>query len=421
MSLYEISDGILETHVTWEDIESDLQQKLGTNATFGANKKATNISDMKGFMSRIALIEPDWQNVEEGKDLPEKFALKISSQLALVVVSKIMNFEGGEGFTEEKLKHLSKMTRECHNREVEVYKLLQKFNHPDIPYTKVYSLKSFEDENDLKGYMAIDFVSNIHSLLMFQPIKADDLFALVRGIATFSALGETLTPEETSFALGPDYFEMVYEQFLNETELTKKFEGFRKKFGGDHPEKVEKLIATFFHYLSLVKKYTKISELLGFKLVLNHGDLWQSNVIHSLNKDESLKLEAMIDWQTVSRASPGVDLSRLLLGCLSVEDRRNRGSDILKCYHETFTKVYGKELFSFQELQDYYSMYAPMMAILLLPDIDSFIDSAKVSEEEKEEAREVAYKKVVATMDDILDMHDYNMQRWPEFMKNGPI
>lgn len=47
MSLYEPADGILETHVTWEDVEKDLQQSLGTRATFGENKRATNISDLK--------------------------------------------------------------------------------------------------------------------------------------------------------------------------------------------------------------------------------------------------------------------------------------------------------------------------------------------------------------------------------------
>ena len=53
MSPYEASDGILETHVTWKDVESDLQKKLGTNATFGENKTAVNISDMKVSLRKL--------------------------------------------------------------------------------------------------------------------------------------------------------------------------------------------------------------------------------------------------------------------------------------------------------------------------------------------------------------------------------
>ncbi|PIC28191.1 hypothetical protein B9Z55_020190 [Caenorhabditis nigoni] len=366
MSLYEPADGILETHVTWEDVESDLQKKLGTKATFGPNKKAVNISDLKGFMSRIALVEPDWQNVENGKELPQKFALKISSQLALVALSKLMNFEDGQGFGEEKLKKMSALTKEFHNREVDAYKILMKFDHPDIPYTKVYSLKSFDDENDLKGYMAIEFISNIHQIEMFRSIPADDLFPLVRGIATFAVLSESLSPEETKYMMGQDYLEMLFKEFFNDAELARKFEGLRKL----------------------------------------------------ANKEEGkLTLEAMIDWQVVCRMPPGLDLSRLMLQCLSETDRRERGTEILKCYYDTFTSVYGEELFSLHELQESYNLYAPMMAMLLIPDIYSIIDSAKLSEEEKEVVRKDVMRKIIDMMEDIIDIHDYNLEHYSDFLK----
>ncbi|CAL2045714.1 unnamed protein product [Caenorhabditis brenneri] len=417
MSLYEPADGILETHVTWEDIESDLQKKLDTKAVFGKNKKATNISDLKGFMSKIACVEPDWQNVEDGKELPKKFAVKISSQLAFVQLTKLMNFENGKGFGEEKLKKFSVLTRECHNREVDVYKHLMEYNHPDIPYTKVYSLKRFEDNNDLKGYLIVEFVSNIHQVEMYQSIPADDLIPLVRGVATFSALTQSLTPEETTFALGSDYLELMFQEFLNDEELTKKFNGLRTAFSDEQKESVEKLINVLHHYKSLVKKYTTISDSLGFKLVLNHGDLWQSNVIFSLKEDGTLKLEAMIDWQGVSKMPPGLDLSRLLLGCLTAQDRRERGTEILKIYHETFTKVYGEELFTFQELQDCYNLFAPMMTMLLLPDMQTFVDKAKISEEEKTVVRKEVANKMTAMMEDVLNIHEYNLEHYSDFMK----
>ena len=88
-------------------------------------------------MSRIATVEPDWINMEEGKTLPQKFAVKISTQIALLALSKVLMFDGEGGFGEEKLKKLGVVTRECHNREVDSYELLKRFNHPDIPYLKV--------------------------------------------------------------------------------------------------------------------------------------------------------------------------------------------------------------------------------------------------------------------------------------------
>ncbi|CAL2045716.1 unnamed protein product [Caenorhabditis brenneri] len=418
MSLYEPADGILETHVTWEDVEEQMQKSLGTKAIFGKNKTSTNISDLKGFMSKIAMIEPDWENIEEGKDLPKRFVVKISSQLAFAALSKVMKFDGEDGFSEEKLKKLGVLTRDVHNREVETYKLLVRFNHKDIPYTKVYGLKSFESDNDLKGYMILDYVQNIHSLSMHDSIPADELTNLVRGVATFSALAETLTPEEKKFAGGPEYLELFFNEVFNDEQLERQFETLRNSFGEENSKIVEESIKILRHYKNLVKKYTKISEILGFKLVLNHGDLWQTNMLLTSDSSGKLKLEAIIDWQAVSTLPPGMDLSRLLMGCLSAQDRRDRGDELLKLYHETFVNVLGKELFSFQEVQDSYSLYYPMMAIALLPLVITFLDNSKaISDEEKVSAREKTVLKLVAMMEDLIDVHDYNLRTFPEFLQ----
>lgn len=47
MALYEPSIGILETYVTWNDVEKMMQKKFETKAKFGEDKNATNISEMK--------------------------------------------------------------------------------------------------------------------------------------------------------------------------------------------------------------------------------------------------------------------------------------------------------------------------------------------------------------------------------------
>ncbi len=58
-------DGILKTHISWEEIEQDVQNALKTKATFGPNKTVRNLSLGRGFTSQMALIEPDWQNGED--------------------------------------------------------------------------------------------------------------------------------------------------------------------------------------------------------------------------------------------------------------------------------------------------------------------------------------------------------------------
>ncbi|VDM85122.1 unnamed protein product [Strongylus vulgaris] len=99
MNLFTPAAGLFGTHVTWKDIEEDMQRELRTAASFGLNKSAKNIGDNKvncsifihnssdsllitrknhmiqGFLSRIVLIDPDWLQVD--KNLPEKFVVKV--------------------------------------------------------------------------------------------------------------------------------------------------------------------------------------------------------------------------------------------------------------------------------------------------------------------------------------------------------
>ncbi|KAE9420606.1 hypothetical protein Angca_001923, partial [Angiostrongylus cantonensis] len=75
MNIYTPGEGLFQTHVTWEDIETDMKRELDTVASFGQNKTAEDVGDGNGFMSRIVLIDPDWQRKD--KELPEKFIVKV--------------------------------------------------------------------------------------------------------------------------------------------------------------------------------------------------------------------------------------------------------------------------------------------------------------------------------------------------------
>ncbi|KAK6048136.1 hypothetical protein COOONC_14359 [Cooperia oncophora] len=45
LNLYTPANGLHRTHVTWEDIEEDMQRELDTVASFGPNKTAKDIGD----------------------------------------------------------------------------------------------------------------------------------------------------------------------------------------------------------------------------------------------------------------------------------------------------------------------------------------------------------------------------------------
>lgn len=45
MNLQTAAEGILETHVTWEEVEKNLQEALNTTARLGKNKSVVHVGE----------------------------------------------------------------------------------------------------------------------------------------------------------------------------------------------------------------------------------------------------------------------------------------------------------------------------------------------------------------------------------------
>ncbi|KAK5975291.1 hypothetical protein GCK32_014517 [Trichostrongylus colubriformis] len=132
MSLFVPADGILKTHLTWEELQKSVFKVFGDHAEFGPNKNVKDIGIGNGVMSRICLISPDWQT--EHKNLPRNFVVKICSQLSLVENKAIM--ENSDVFNEEMAKQMEAYVKRNHDVEVRFYELLKKYGVTDIPTPK---------------------------------------------------------------------------------------------------------------------------------------------------------------------------------------------------------------------------------------------------------------------------------------------
>ncbi|VDO46371.1 unnamed protein product [Haemonchus placei] len=89
MNLFTPGKGFYETHVTWEDIENDMQREMGTSASFGPNKSVKDLGDGRGFMSKLLLIEADWR--QQDMELPKKFILKTDGYDAVFRLSLLLS------------------------------------------------------------------------------------------------------------------------------------------------------------------------------------------------------------------------------------------------------------------------------------------------------------------------------------------
>lgn len=56
MSLQSAAEGILETHVTWEEAENKLQEALNTKAKFGKNKSVVHVGEGNVRFTHISTL-----------------------------------------------------------------------------------------------------------------------------------------------------------------------------------------------------------------------------------------------------------------------------------------------------------------------------------------------------------------------------
>uniref|UniRef100_A0A1I7TSC2 CHK domain-containing protein n=1 Tax=Caenorhabditis tropicalis TaxID=1561998 RepID=A0A1I7TSC2_9PELO len=421
MSLYTAADGLLGTHVTWGEVEEEMQKALGTSAKFGDDKTVTNISDMKGFMSRIALVEPKWVGATDEENLPEKFVVKISSQLPFIEVTKLMDLGEEEFWDDAKLAGMGQVTRLLHNREVATYKILMREKHPKIPFTKIYASKPFDDENTLKAYIISEYIPNLHHVGMHENIPAEDLLPIIHAMGAFSAIGQKLSEEETKYARGCDFLDVVFGQFMDEKAVGKTEAMMRKSFPEEHLEKVEKMLKINREYYlnpKMLVNFKNTCEFFGYQPVLTHSDLWSSNFLCTRD-GEKVTLKAIIDYQTVSVTTPAQDVGRLFASCLSTKDRREKADFLLEEYYKTFVKeLDGMEVpYTLQNLKDSYQVFFPLMSCMVLPGIAPLLEHAHVSEEYRESMKQVALDKMIGLLEDIITTHECSIQKFPKYFE----
>ncbi|PIO58317.1 hypothetical protein TELCIR_20250, partial [Teladorsagia circumcincta] len=74
------SDVILDTTVTWKDIEERIRHELGTKAILGPKRAVQLIGEGNGFMSRVVIMDTDLQG--DVSSIPPRIVVKIISRVA---------------------------------------------------------------------------------------------------------------------------------------------------------------------------------------------------------------------------------------------------------------------------------------------------------------------------------------------------
>ncbi|CAJ0588418.1 unnamed protein product [Cylicocyclus nassatus] len=431
MNLYTLGNGLFGTHVTWEDIEEDMQRELDTLAIFGPNKTVKNVGDGRGFMSKIALIQPDWQYKD--KDLPENFVVKIVSQLSMIEITEEMSSKKNTKniFDSEQMRMaIEQQQKRIHNTEVTVYKHLMK--HPGrVPITKIYYMKKFSKYNPVKGYIIMEYVENIKPLHIYENVPPKSLKKVLRAKAALEAISLNFTEDEKNEFTHRPFAELFGPIFTKETVET-MIDGMRGFGTEETTKKLEKMKEVLMEFMNF-EWADQLADELGMQRVLCHGDLWSTNMLWKENGND-VNMAAMIDFQatknrllvllskteiqTAHMGCPANDLIRLFSACLSGKDRQEHWEQLVEEFYGYLEEEVGDKPmpYTLEQLKEACRKFMPLGTFMIVTTIAPMYEALYHNPDERQKKRsmDLVTEKTECLLDDLLKYHERNM-----LTKNG--
>lgn len=410
LNLYTPADGLFGTHVTWTDIEEDMQRELDTEAMFGPEKTVRDIGEGNGFMSKMLLVEPDWQ--KKDRELPKKFVVKILTQIVLqkfTADAAEQNNIGNKYNDPTFMKFFEELQKRCHNTEVAVYKLLAKIPEGKITLPKIYCSREFSESNQLKGYIIMEYLESIKAVHVFENVTPKEVKQILRNKAVIEAYSIDVAENERA-KLFEKPFKDVFGCFFKKEVLNDMASLFRTFEGGklaDKADRLEKIIPDMVD----LDWADNLAEEIGMDRVLCHGDLWSTNILWRPNGDE-LNLAAIIDYQIGHFGCSATDLVRLFCACLSGKDRRAHWEDLVEDFYGYLKEEVGDKRmpYTLEQLKEAYRRYFPMGSAMIVPMIGPLFDAIFKSpdEELRKKYMVTVMEKTASLLDDMFYYHDRN-------------
>ncbi|RCN45176.1 hypothetical protein ANCCAN_08800 [Ancylostoma caninum] len=401
LNLHTAGSGLFETHISWEDIEHRIQDERKLKVSFGPRRNAHQIGDGNGFMSRIGVIDADFQGEVDG--LPPKFVVKMVCVLAgMEIAESVKDRHSDENADiQEIFDGFDVNVRNLHNREVNVYRVFSRFDNSISKMPQVYFAQGFEKENVLKGFIGMEWVENLELRHIFHNVTPEELSDALRALAYLEAKSLQLTDEEKQ-KVASNPVPIIYPPMMHPSAVSKMFRDMYTASEELRPsgEVLEKITEE----LPLLELTSTMNEELGMKDVFIHGDLWSANLMWS-KTENGVRLSRIIDYQLAHFGCVAEDLARLFISTMSGKDRRENWERLLEEFHGYINQYCDVELpFTLEQLKESYRRMFPLAGTLLLPVFDSVakIGSRKLSDEGKMTMKTVLSEKTVALFEDIL-------------------
>ncbi|CAJ0601783.1 unnamed protein product [Cylicocyclus nassatus] len=351
-------------------------------------------------MSRIAVIDPDYQ--EEMKDLPYKFAVKMVTILPSLGLAESVRERHELQIEDEKvIEGFEESARNLHNREVDVYRIFSRFDNSLSKMPHLYFTQNFTKENDVKGFIGMEFVEGVVTRNIFHNVRPEELSEAVRALAYLEAKSLELSDDEKQ-KVASNPIPIIYPDMIHATAVSNMFQDMYA--AAPELEPAGKLLETMTADIVDLELTSTLNKELGMQDVFVHGDLWSANLMWT-SAGDGLRLSRIVDYQVTHFGCAAEDLVRVFISTMSGKDRRENWERLLEEFHGVMQKhCFGELPFSLDQLKESYRRMFPIAGVLLLPVLDMVakLGLSKLSEEEKTQKQIVLSEKTLALFEDIL-------------------
>ncbi|GMT29028.1 hypothetical protein PFISCL1PPCAC_20325 [Pristionchus fissidentatus] len=403
---YKSTDEILETPVTWGNIEDHLRSSLKTEAKFGSNMGVVDIGDGTGYASRCGLITCDWVGAGQDEKLPTKVIVKIPSILPMRRLNEALPKEQRMFDSEEAWTKLEGTVSQVHNIEIASYQFLGEFESLEVP--KMFFGYRMEPGAEINGQLCMSFVDNTDMMNYHKAHTVEQLRQVAKALGAIQAC--SINKEPTS----PEFLKDVFSEFAATVTKEVYCNVFKMLLLFDPSERVVKMVEEIE---KILPEYygsnlpSTIHKQLNYKPVLVNGDMRTENVL--INKDTG-DLAALIDWQCTHLGVGVEDLIRVTVFALPAKERRESKDELLTLMYNTMVEnIHGAEPpYTLEQLSEVYDLLFPHCSLYFATSapilMKTLMEKPGIPEEIKQKCLAIQLDKVLGAVEDIVEYDKLN-------------
>ncbi|KAF7636760.1 hypothetical protein Mgra_00003705 [Meloidogyne graminicola] len=265
------------------------------------------------------------------------------------------------------MKEMMKCFKQMHQNECLFYEMFKQIKNPPLPLPQIYFTKlCLEDENELKrikGPQGLILMENLTEFtyvgrlsIGLNEIQINEIIKHLAHLHAFLLLPNIKKKWEKEFTT----IDKMWDQNMSKEFNLALFEQI-KQLDDVILEPFKKISSLLYNAEFLNWMKNKCINIYGIPEILNHGDLWNNNLLWY--KNDPNKIAAIIDWQLATIGNPMVDVTRLMLATVDPELRHKMEMEgnFLKIYlNELNNKLIEQKMekvkYGFEELQHVYNL-----------------------------------------------------------------